>query len=110
MTPGLAHASQIAQPDMTELLSAIEYLPTDDLPALGRKSRTHSHQQIEQIAESIRTFGFINPILIDENGKVIAGNARVDAARKLVRVEVQDIQPAEEAASSRSISRSPVRR
>jgi DNA modification methylase len=83
MTPGLAHASQIAQPDMTELLSAIEYLPTDDLPALGRKSRIHSHQQIEQIAESIRTFGFINPILIDETGKVIAGNARIDAARKL---------------------------
>lgn len=46
-------------------------------------ARTHSQQQINQIAESIRTFGFTNPVLIDRDGTVIAGHGRLAAAKKL---------------------------
>ena len=40
-----------------------------------RNSRTHSKKQIRQIAESIRTFGFTNPVLIDDADGIIAGQA-----------------------------------
>lgn len=43
--------------------------------------RTHSNQQIRQIAESIRLFGFNNPVLIDRNDEIIAGHGRVEAAK-----------------------------
>ncbi len=45
--------------------------------------RTHSPRQIRQIAESIQTFGWTNPILIDDEGGVIAGHGRLDAAMLL---------------------------
>jgi DNA modification methylase len=61
----------------------IQYLSPSALPALGRKSRTHPKEQIRRIADSIRTFGFTVPVLIDETNKVIAGNARVEAALQL---------------------------
>ena len=48
-----------------------------------RNSRTHSDAQIAEIAGSIRAFGFTNPILVDEDGGVIAGHGRLAAARKL---------------------------
>ena len=46
-------------------------------------SRTHSENQINQIIESMKEFGFTNPILIDDNNVIIAGHARVEAAKKL---------------------------
>ena len=46
-------------------------------------SRTHSKEQIEQIANSIRNFGFTNAVLIDENNGVIAGHGRIEAAATL---------------------------
>lgn len=46
-------------------------------------SRTHSEEQVNQIAKSISEFGFTNPVLIDENGGLIAGHGRVMAAKKL---------------------------
>lgn len=54
-------------------------------------SRTHSEQQISQIASSIREFGFTNPILIDEENNVIAGHGRLMAAKKLDLQEVPAI-------------------
>lgn len=65
----------------TEL--ALEYLPTDSLTPYARNARTHSPGQIKQIAQSIRTFGFINPVIIDSEGVVVAGHARVLAAKQL---------------------------
>ena len=44
-------------------------------------SRTHSTQQIQQIVNSIKEFGFANPILVDENNEIIAGHGRLDAAK-----------------------------
>lgn len=71
-------------PNLLDALALqIEYLPPASLSALGRKSRTHSKDQVQRIAQSIRTFGFTVPILVDEARKVIAGNARLDAAIQL---------------------------
>jgi ParB-like chromosome segregation protein Spo0J len=51
----------------------------------------HSKQQLRQIAESIRTFGFSNPILIDAENTIIAGHGRVEAAKQLGMKEVPTI-------------------
>ena len=61
----------------------IEYLPVQSLRPYERNARTHSDAQIDAIAESIRQFGFNSPILIDDDDGVIAGHARLAAARKL---------------------------
>lgn len=45
--------------------------------------RTHSPKQIRQIADSIRRFGFTNPVLVDRNNRIMAGHGRVAAARQL---------------------------
>jgi DNA modification methylase len=66
---------------MSEL--RIEYRETEGLIPYARNSRTHSDEQVIQIAASIREFGWTNPILIDEAGGIIAGHGRVLAARKL---------------------------
>jgi hypothetical protein len=61
----------------------IEYLPVEKLRPYERNARTHSDAQIDAIAESIRQFGFNAPVLIDDDDGVIAGHARLAAARKL---------------------------
>lgn len=66
----------------------IEYLPLDGLIPYARNSRTHSDEQVAQIAASIREFGFTNPVLVDEDGGIIAGHGRVLASRKLKLNEV----------------------
>jgi len=55
----------------------------DKLIPYVRNSRTHSDEQVAQIAASIKEFGFTNPVLIDGEGGIIAGHGRVMAARKL---------------------------
>jgi len=45
--------------------------------------RTHSKKQIRQIAASIRQFGFLNPVLVDRAGGIVAGHGRVEAAKQL---------------------------
>jgi ParB-like chromosome segregation protein Spo0J len=54
----------------------------DLIPYIGN-SRTHSDEQITQVASSIKEFGFTNPILIDESNGIIAGHGRLMAAKKL---------------------------
>lgn len=49
----------------------------------ARNSRTHSPQQVDKIAASIREFGFLNPIIVDGENGIIAGHGRVMAAQKL---------------------------
>jgi ParB-like chromosome segregation protein Spo0J len=61
----------------------IEQIPVDRLIPYARNSRTHSDEQVAQIAASIREFGFTNPVLIDGNDGIIAGHGRVLGARKL---------------------------
>ncbi len=61
----------------------VEQVPTGRLESSSRNPRTHSKKQIRQIAASIREFGFVNPVLIDEANLVIAGHGRLAAARLL---------------------------
>lgn len=63
-------------------------VPITDLIPYVNNSRTHDDKQVDQIAASIREFGFTNPILIDENNSIIAGHGRLQAARKLKLTEV----------------------
>jgi hypothetical protein len=55
----------------------------DDLIPYALNSRTHSDEQVAQLAASIKEFGFTNPVLIDEENNLIAGHGRLLAARKL---------------------------
>ncbi len=61
----------------------IEQLKTADLVPYARNARTHSEEQVAQIAGSIREFGFTNPVLIDGERGIIAGHGRVLAAQSL---------------------------
>lgn len=54
-----------------------------DLIPYANNSRTHSDEQINKIAASIKEFGFLNPVIIDSDGGIIAGHGRVMAAKKL---------------------------
>ncbi len=60
-----------------------ELWPIEKITPYARNSRTHSDEQVAQIAASIREWGWTNPILVDEDGGLIAGHGRLLAARKL---------------------------
>ena len=64
----------------------------DKVKNLERNARKHSPAQIQQIEESIKRFGFLSPIVIDENNVCVAGNGRLEAARKLGLTEVPAIR------------------
>jgi len=55
-------------------------------------ARTHSKRQIEQIARSIERFGFLNPVLIDASGTIIAGHGRVEAAKLLGLAQIPTLR------------------
>lgn len=57
--------------------------PVDKLRPTNRNPRTHSNRQIQQIADSIRQFGWTSPIVVDESGKIIAGHGRFAASLDL---------------------------
>jgi DNA modification methylase len=61
----------------------IENLSIETLRPYARNARMHSKRQIRQIAKSIQRFGFCNPVLVDEQGQIVAGHGRVAAARLL---------------------------
>ncbi len=61
----------------------IEQIATAGLTPYARNSRTHSAEQVQQVAASIKEFGFTNPILIDGQGGIIAGHGRLQAAQLL---------------------------
>jgi ParB-like chromosome segregation protein Spo0J len=61
----------------------IELWPVDRLTPYERNARTHSSEQVAQIAASIVEFGFTNPILVDSHDGIIAGHGRLMAAQEL---------------------------
>jgi DNA modification methylase len=70
----------------------------DALVPADRNARTHSKKQIRQIADSIRRYGFRNPILCDADGRIVAGHGRAEAARLLGQesvpvIHVRDLTP-----------------
>jgi DNA modification methylase len=75
---------------MTETLGTIktEQRAIGELIPFARNSRTHSDEQVAQIAASIREFGWTNPILVDGANGIIAGHGRLAAARKLGMTQI----------------------
>lgn len=66
--------------------------PISSLIPYARNARTHSEAQVAQLAASIREFGFTSPVVIDEDGGILAGHGRVMALRKLGVDEVPCIE------------------
>src|SRR6187551_699641 len=64
-------------------MTSIEWLEIAALTPNRRSARTHSKKQIGQIADSIKAFGFVVPILIDEARNILAGHGRYAAAQAL---------------------------
>lgn len=72
----LAKAIQVLQP-------VVETVTIEDLKPSPRNARRHPKKQVQQVAASIDTFGFVVPIIVDENGNILAGHARYEAAKLL---------------------------
>jgi DNA modification methylase len=70
----------------------IEYKKIDELIPYINNSRTHSTEQVQQIAASIKEFGWTNPLLLDGENGIIAGHGRMQAAKLLGEKEVPTIQ------------------
>lgn len=70
----------------------VELRPLATLKPAPRNARTHSDRQIEQIAASIRQFGFTNPLLVDDEDRIVAGHGRLEAARRIGVAEVPVIR------------------
>jgi ParB-like chromosome segregation protein Spo0J len=66
--------------------------PIDELVPYARNARTHSDEQVAEIAASMREFGWTNPVLVDGESGIIAGHGRVLAARKLGYTDVPCIK------------------
>ena len=77
---------------LVALADRIELWPIDRLRPYERNPRTHSEAQVDQIAASMVEFGWTNPVLVDEQGGVLAGHGRLLAARKLGLAEVPVIR------------------
>ena len=71
---------------------AIDYLPIEQLSPYARNSRTHSDEQLDVLAHSIRTYGFNSPVALDADGGILAGHGRVLAALRAGLTEVPCIR------------------
>lgn len=69
----------------------ITFKKTNELIPYVRNSRKHSESQIDKIASSIREFGFLSPCVIQEDGTIVCGHARILAAKKLKIEEIPTI-------------------
>jgi ParB-like chromosome segregation protein Spo0J len=76
---------------MSETLN-VEWRNVEALVPYARNARTHSDEQVAQIAASIKEFGWTNPVLVDGDNGIIAGHGRVMAARKLGLSDVPCIE------------------
>lgn len=68
---------------MTDISVQIQYLPIDTLLPYALNNKDHSEDNVAEIARSIETFGFVNPVLIEPDNTIVAGHGRVLAAAKL---------------------------
>ena len=80
----LKHAQESVQGPAT----AVIMRPVATLRPYAQNARTHSKRQVRQIATSIQRFGFTNPVLVSDEGEIIAGHGRVMAAQQLGMTEV----------------------
>src|SRR5438132_886984 len=66
----------------------VKHWPIEKLIPQARNARTHTPEQIDQIAASIREWGWTNPVLVTEEGTIVAGHGRVLGAKKLGLAEI----------------------
>lgn len=78
-----ATAPNAARALYRDLLLKVAYVPVGDLKQYARHARTHDEGQIEQIKASIAAFGFVSPLIVDKDSVLIAGHARLAAAKAL---------------------------
>jgi DNA modification methylase len=86
--------------ELRDASDRVEQVPISQLKPAGRNARIHSKAQIEKIAASIERFGFVNPILADKGGRVIAGHGRLEAAtlrglRTVPVLRIEHLSPSE---------------
>lgn len=82
----------MAKNDTTHTSLAVVYRAPAQLTPQSRNSRKHSKKHIDQIARSIKTFGFSVPVLTDAGDKILAGHARVLAALKIGLAQIPTIK------------------
>ena len=68
---------------MSKTENKYPFIKISELTPYENNARTHSNEQIEAICNSIREFGFINPVIIDENNMILVGHGRLEAAKVL---------------------------
>lgn len=78
----------MGKPAFSRMAAKIELWNVDRLQPYAKNSRTHSDEQVGQIAASITEFGFTNPVLVDSKDGIIAGHGRLLAAKRLNLTEV----------------------
>jgi len=71
---------------------SITFVPIEDLKLDPRNPRLHPDKQVQQLAQSIRTFGFLSPILVDRQNQLISGHGRVSAAKAAGMTEIPTIR------------------
>ncbi len=89
--PGSEAGSEASSGGLSGGHPGVRMTPVDALRPYERNPRTHSPEQIAKVARSIREYGWTNPILVDRNGTVVAGHARLEAAKSLGLTEVPTI-------------------
>lgn len=97
-----ARSSSAAVPSGSAALHdlKITYLAPERLRPASNNARTHSKKQLQQIAQSIARFGFVNPVLISDDLEIIVGHGRVEAAKildlkQVPTVRLSNLSPAE---------------
>ena len=83
----------------------IEMRPVAALKPYRGNARQHSKRQVRQIADSITRFGFTNPVLVSDDGEIVAGHGRVMAARELELDAVPTLRPSHLSAEERRAAR-----
>lgn len=66
----------------------IKYLKTSSLKPYEKNAKKHDKKQVSNVAESIKQFGFVQPVVIDKNNNIIIGHCRLEASKKLNLDEV----------------------
>lgn len=89
--PGLSRPAANRLDALSQRLGPIEYRALSSLRNYARELRKHPEKQIVKLMASISEFGFVVPVLIDEEGTLIAGQGRAEAARRLNLAEVPTI-------------------
>jgi DNA modification methylase len=79
----MLNSAQSSLTSETRNILSVEYKSLTALKPYSQNARTHTKHQIRQIEESIRRFGYTNPVLVDSSDRIIAGHGRVEAAKLL---------------------------